>query len=431
MTNPRHAVVVGTFTWRLLSRFLLAAQFVLIGLWIGAGFEGIRRSVPRVEPSDDPMFNYLTQWDGQWYLKIASHGYSYEVDRQSSVAFFPVFPLLGSVTARLSGSSPHASLWGVAHVCLVGSFIVFLKYMAARSRRCQTFDEKKDRLNGAAYATSMLALYPPCFFLWMAYSDSLFLLLCVVPMLGIRRGWRRVWIALIIGAATATRPVGVALLGPFALYLFRREGLRIPDLGFNNSNLARKFRLVGKSAVLMPLACWGLLAYMAYLWYEFDAPLAFAQTQTHWRMRPPVDWSTKALILASAEPIWSAYVPGSSGHWSRLESGVHPLLSLHFMEPIYFVGAVVLVYIGAVKRWLTDYEILLSAGLLLIPYVTKGYEMTMASQARFTTVVFPIYIVMGHILARMPRWAAVLVLAVFATYLCIYSAMWAAGHVLI
>jgi hypothetical protein len=170
---------------------------------------------------------------------------------------------------------------------------------------------------------------------------------------------------------------------------------------------------------------------MAFQWHECGTPFAFAQTQEHWGMRPPVNAATKALILASAEPVWSAYVPGSAGHWSRLEPGVHPLLSLHFFEPLYFVAALVLVYVGALKRWLNAYEVLLAFGLLLLAYAGKGYEMTMASQARYTTVVFPIYIVMGQILARLPWWAAGGVLAVMATYMGIYSAMWAAGHVVI
>ncbi len=110
---------------------------------------------------------------------------------------------------------------------------------------------------------------------------------------------------------------------------------------------------------------------------------------------------------------------------------MHPLVSLHFFEPLYFVAAIVLVYVGALKRWLNGYEITLAISLLLIPYVTKGYEQTMASQARYTTVVFPIYIVLGNIMARAPWWAAVAFFAVCATYFVIHTAMWAAGHVVI
>jgi hypothetical protein len=37
----------------------------------------------------------FSHWDGKWYVKIASLGYSYGDDgQQHSVAFYPLFPLL-------------------------------------------------------------------------------------------------------------------------------------------------------------------------------------------------------------------------------------------------------------------------------------------------------------------------------------------------
>ena len=73
----------------------------------------------------------------------------------------------------------------------------------------------------------------------------------------------------------------------------------------------------------------------------------------------------------------------------------------------------------------------MSVGLILIPYVAKGFEMCMASQARFVAAVFPIYLVLGNILSRLPRpWAAT-ILVFFGVYLAVYSAMLAAGYVLI
>jgi Gpi18-like mannosyltransferase len=34
------------------------------------------------------------QWDSGWYRQIAMEGYSYVVGRQSTVAFFPAYPLV-------------------------------------------------------------------------------------------------------------------------------------------------------------------------------------------------------------------------------------------------------------------------------------------------------------------------------------------------
>jgi hypothetical protein len=97
------------------------------------------------------------------------------------------------------------------------------------------------------------------------------------------------------------------------------------------------------------------------------------------------------------------------------------------MNPIYFVGTAALIGIGAWKRWLTSYEIMVSATLLAIPYLTKAYENAMASQSRFAAVVFPAYIVIGELLVRLPREIALSLLCLSAFLMGIYSAEYAAG----
>ena len=111
----------------------------------------------------------------------------------------------------------------------------------------------------------------------------------------------------------------------------------------------------------------------------------------------------KLLALASWEPIWSVYLPGTGGYWRGFGDQSLPIFNLQFMNPIYFVGTAALVGIGAWKRWLTCYEILMSVPLLAIPYVTRAYDNAMLSHARFAAVVFPAYIVAGHLLAKLPR----------------------------
>ena len=42
-----------------------------------------------IDPLDD-----WARWDGRWYVEIAEHGYTYDPNAQSSVAFFPLYPAL-------------------------------------------------------------------------------------------------------------------------------------------------------------------------------------------------------------------------------------------------------------------------------------------------------------------------------------------------
>ena len=136
------------------------------------------------------------------------------------------------------------------------------------------------------------------------------------------------------------------------------------------------------------------------------------------------------------EPIWSPYVPSYSNYWLSCdvnewfarEPVTNPLLNFGFMNPIFFVATVALVIVGAAKRWLDARETALSALLLLIPYCTMAYDNLMLSQPRFASVIFPVYIVMGNLLGRLPRWLVAIFFLASAALLFTYSALFAAGY---
>ncbi len=47
-------------------------------------------------------------WDSGWYWTIARHGYRYNAGGQSSIAFFPLYPLLMRGLARPFGGTDRA-----------------------------------------------------------------------------------------------------------------------------------------------------------------------------------------------------------------------------------------------------------------------------------------------------------------------------------
>jgi hypothetical protein len=328
------------------------------------------------------------------------------------------------------------------------------------------------------YVLLALGLFPTTFFMRMAYPESMFLFLTVAAMYGIERKWPWWLVAAIAGLATATRFVGIALLAPLVGYAWggergagsgeqgvgsREQGAGSGEQGEGKRGTGRLQSIVfgtpttattmstwcptwcptwcatwcpvpatlGRVGAAIAIALSGLLAYMAYQGFAFGEPLAFAKAQDFWQHRGPEDVVDKILSLASFDPLWLAYIRGSAGYAGLTRDPAPALFSLQFANPVLFVGAVALVIVGAWKGWLSWPEILLSAGLILVPYAGKGFEMCMASQGRFVAAAFPIYIVLGNLLIRLPRPWAVAILAVFGTYLAIYSAMLAAGYVLI
>ncbi|MCR4412319.1 MAG: hypothetical protein NUV77_07820 [Thermoguttaceae bacterium] len=392
-----------------LAAYGITTAIVVIGVYWGLGCfrpAAHSRSPEHFPPTGNRFHDALVQWDGQWYMEIAARGYRYDPERPSSVAFFPLYPLLGRAMATATGLSVGWALLAVSHLALMGAFVLFAAYANMRGE-----GEPPER---AALALLAFGLFPTTFFARVAYSESLFLFLSLLALVAMRRDWPAWAIAAVIGLATAARSVGVALLLPFAMHLVRQTGW--------------SWRTAGRWLALAPLALWGLLAYMAYLGLAEGEPLAFAKAQRHWQMRPPTPLAEKTLAYLSWEPIWSVYDSSSAAHWRRFGDNPLALASLQAANPVLFVLAVALVALGAARRWLTAEETLLAAGLLLIPYLLRGYDMAMTGQGRFVAVVVPIYLVLGRLLAHAPRTVAGVVVAGMAFYLGLYAAMFAAGY---
>jgi hypothetical protein len=346
--------------------------------------------------------------NGGDYVAVAQDGYDFDPRAQSYVAFFPVFPLLGRGVMRLTGVEPQVALVLVSNAALAGAFVALLAYA-----RLRMADAPPD---AAEFALLALGLYPAGVFFRMAYTESTFLLVAVLAMYALARPWP-LWIAaLLVGLATATRATGVALLPPLALAAWQAGG-------------TPAWRLA-RMAWAIPLGCWGLAAFMAYQLWAFGDPLAFVTAHGHWWQRPPVPWSQKLPALVTFEPFWRVYDASSDVYWAEMTRRVPACFSLPFANPLYVVGAVLLTALGGWRRWLDAKEVLLVAGLLLLPYFTRNYEMGMLAAARFTSVAFPIYLVLGRILARLPAPLAAAMLVLCGLMLAIYAAQFAAGYII-
>lgn len=397
----------------------ITTLIVLLGATLGGSFVDFCTEHPSASRSD--FIGSLAAWDGGWYARIATDGYTYDPRRESSVAFFPAFPLLARGLMALTGMRAEAALLAVSHLFLLASFI-----LAARYVRLRFAVNPQGRSDLVLLA---MGLFPTTFYFRMAYTESLFLFLIIVALLGMESRWRPAWIALIIGLTTATRPVGVALLLPFAIHLWpatpcnmkRDQGTPMPSF---RQTVARLMVFGARSALLVPLACWGIVAYISFQWWQFDEPLAFLKTQVHWG-RPAGHASVleRAWCLLTLAPIWAVYDSVSPCYWGLRPPRDNPLFNMMFANPIYLLMAVGCVVVGAWKRWLNAMEVALSAMLLLIPYVTQGDRMCMASQARFASVVFPMYIVLGQILSRLPGPVVAVLAALSAVMLALYTAL--------
>jgi hypothetical protein len=369
---------------------------------------------PLAKRSD--LLRSFANWDGGWYVKIVHAGYHYQPHQASDVAFFPAYPLTAAVVVHSTGCRIDLALLIVSHACLAAVFVLLAAYLRSR------YPDRSAAVTGSVLFA--FGLWPTSCFGRFAYSESMFLLTAVLAFYAMERRWPLVVTALIIGLATATRPVGVALVIPFAMHLWDRTR----QLSSDSPGLGIEWKRMLLAFSYLPLACWGIIAYMIFLWATFGAPFAFAQTQENWRVRPAGTIGEKALALATLEPIWSVFVPSYPGYWGRFTPEPSALFSLHLANPIYFVLAVGLTVLGAGKRWLTGKETAFALSLLAIVYLTRSYEMCMLGTGRFTVTAFPIFLVLGRLLHRVPAPLAAALLSISGFFLAVYSALFAAWY---
>ncbi|HEX4055519.1 MAG TPA: hypothetical protein VHX86_14740 [Tepidisphaeraceae bacterium] len=377
-----------------------------------------------------PFLDFLAQVDGQFYKEIAESGYSYDEQTFSNVAFFPAFPLSARWLSRATGLGTVCSLLVVSNGCCLAAFLLMASYTRHRTRAWATAErvsklkgtideallERQPAISSEVTTHTLLAmcLVPMTFFFRMPYSEAMFLAIAILTLYAIVLNWPLVVVAFFAGLATSVRPVAIALVLPVMWYAWVTS--------------RSKWHAVGRFSYAVPLASWGLAAYMMFLYLRFGQPLAFAHTQLNQHMRPPAASADRVLSLLSWSPIYDAYNPASPGYWRALHNSPSRIFSMQFFNPIYWVATVLLVAWGKWKRWMSAYEVLLSIPLLAIPYLTLGYEVRMNSQARYATAVFPVYIVLGRIFARMPWVISVAIFALFGFLLGVYTALFVTDH---
>jgi hypothetical protein len=167
---------------------------------------------------------------------------------------------------------------------------------------------------------------------------------------------------------------------------------------------------------------------MTLLYLAFGEPLAFMQTQPHWDERQIAGVGEKLWKLAALEPFWAVYVPSSPCYWGRVPPHENPLFNLKFWNPLYVLLTVGLIAYGARRRWLNACEVLLAASLMGMALWFQATRTCMMSQARYASVIFPVYVVMGQILTRLPGPLVGILCAISGVMLAIYSTLFVSWY---
>ena len=361
---------------------------IRVAYWVGAALAllwlPLRSQIApfrAYEGRTDLLFNTFAQWDAQWFVHIADHGY----DSKQATSFFPLYPLL-----------VHALSWVVHSTVVAG---VLLSLVAAGVAAVLLVEIARPVLGpgGARDLLLLVALYPLAFVFTAVQSDALFLALSAGAFLAALRG--RAWIAGICGGlAVATRLVGLALLPALLLLLWprrRRELVRLAPL------------------LLIPDA---LAAYMLYLHEHVGDWLAFQHAQQ-------IYWLRTTHKLGPLSGLWESIQSGRRGaaelvlHLPRGQGAPagymarEQVATWNAIHLLLLLAALVLTWV-AWKRLGHAFGLYSLATLALVLLSPPAY-FPLASFDRYLLADFPVFLALAALLRDHPR-ARQIVLYTFA-----------------
>ncbi|MFD3536037.1 hypothetical protein [Streptomyces sp. NPDC058664] len=210
---------------------------------------------------EDGLHRLKGRWDSVWYVRIAEHGYGYEVtlpngDVHSDLAFFPLFPALErGLSAVLPVDAATAGLlvsWTAGLAAALGVY------------RCGAHAFRP--AVGVVLAV-LWGVYPTAFVQSMAYTETLFTALAAWSLYAVLRG-RWILAGVLCAVAGLTRPTAAALiaaLGITALVM-----------------LVRDRRLPPRTVAGVLIAPLGWLGYVVYVGVREGGPTAYFDVQAAW-----------------------------------------------------------------------------------------------------------------------------------------------------
>ncbi len=301
-------------------------------------------------------------WDSGWYFDIARRGYYWSPDGQSSLAFFPLYPMLMRALAWPFGGGDRA-LWiagtTLSYACL------FLGLAVLHRLTATSFGGDREI---ARRTVLYVAVFPFAYFFTQVYTESLFLFTSVsatAAAVAARWGWAGLFGAL----AALTRPNGILISVPLGLLALSGR----PRPG----ELARR----AAALALVPL---GFGAYCAFADRLSGHPLGWLHAQAQWGYtvgnRP---WVELMRLLDGLEK--------------------HGLYGYFFSDPLapyYFLhGTVALLFVALVPSVFTRVGVALGAYLALSLYVPLTGN-ALEGIGRYAATLFPAFMLLGTIRSR-------------------------------
>jgi hypothetical protein len=327
----------------------------------------------------DFIFGAFDQWDANWFLRIAQHGY----DTKQSASFFPLYPVL----TRAVGFVLRSNLVAGIAISLVAAGFAGVAVMRIARRYAG------DRV--AHDSVLLLALYPISFVFTAVYSDGLFLALAAWAFVFALNG--RTTSAALLGAlAVLTRPTGLALL-PALLWLLWPQAR-------NARSLLRLSPLL-----LLPAA---IIGYCLYLRSHFGDAFAFVHAEgSFWLRHVPVTGplgGAWAALKSGEQGVAQLVLHLPAGGGAPSGFGKPEQFAIwNVVQLVLLVAACVLT--GICWKRVSRAAALYSAATIVLFLSAPAAVVPLVSEPRFLLADFPLFVTLAVLCAERPRLRSILI----------------------
>lgn len=362
------------YWWSPLVVFGAIGVFVWIAIWFGHNHLTHDSFFPFRPGVGDTWFGGFARWDAEWYRTIVREGYVYYPGVQSSVAFWPTYPV---VVSALSWAFPSIYITGTFVTVISGATAVVLLRKWAR-----VFVPR----DVAITAVVVLCVFPYSWYLYgVVYSDALFVATAIGAFYLVEKD-RYFWAGLVGIMATAGRPAGLVVAVALILRVVERRNRAGGAETFRE--LLNPLRLTRADAPIF-LSWLGVGSWCVFLWWKFGDPLLFAATQ-----------ASKGWDQGAGAATWLKFrlieeLQHRPFEWSTIGHVAHGLVVF---------GALALV--PMVKRRFGWAYAIYCLGLIALPLLgTKDFF----GAGRYLLGAFPCVVVAAELLVARPKLRAVLV----------------------
>ncbi|MFH1895123.1 MAG: mannosyltransferase family protein [archaeon] len=159
-----------------------------------------------VQPNS--LLDLFFAWDSGWYISIVEKGYSFVPGEFSTVAFFPLYPLLIKIFSVFFGS-PKLMAYLISNISFFLALFLFYKLISLAGYS-----------NSLAKKTVLFTAFAPLsFFFSVIYAEGLFLFLAIACFyFALKKNW---FAASVFGFLVAlTKPLGGLILVPLLIEYF-------------------------------------------------------------------------------------------------------------------------------------------------------------------------------------------------------------------